>query len=742
MTGPFIAALFTSAALLFWVQPMVARMLLPLLGGTPTVWNTCMVFFQATLLAGYAYAHLLTSRFSVRIQVIVHCALLLITAAVLPIGLRAAPADPWRSNPFIWLLHALAVIVALPFFTVSASGPLLQSWFSRTRHRSAGDPYFLYAASNLGSLIGLIGYPVLIEPNFTLRAQANLWTFLYGLLGVLFVASALALWKNRNLNQPQTVSAPATSPRGKKSTNDADNDVGWARRLRWIFWAFIPSTLMLGVTAYLTTDIASVPLLWVIPLSIYLLTFILAFSRRQIIPFELLLKVLPPVAVFLLFVVLNNADNLVWLQIGLHLLFLFVAALVWHTRLARDRPSSRRLTEFYFCLSLGGALGGLFNGLLAPVLFRSVVEYRLAIVLACILWPASGESFFTPRFWRGLIFPVAIGLLTAGLAIGIPRLGTGLQMSMLIVFGVPMILCYLASKSKQPFQFALAIAGVLVASRFYTAFHGRTLHVERNFFGTLRYTLDPKGRFFRLYHGTTVHGMESVEPEHQGEPLAYYHRSGPCGQALHAFNAKHGGPNVAVIGLGAGSMAAYAEPLQQWTFYEINPAVIRIAQDTNYFTFLARCTNATVNFQLGDARLRLREAPAHQYDLLVCDAFGSDAPPLHLLNREAMELYLSKLSPNGILLLHISSRFLNFRPVIGNLAEHFKLEAVVNSEEEIPAETMPEGKLPSSWVALARQPEDLGSLQTDPRWHHLPPDPDHQLWTDDYSNILSIFEWQ
>jgi hypothetical protein len=741
MVGPFVAALFTSAALLFWVQPMVARMLLPLLGGTPTVWNTCMVFFQATLLAGYAYAHFLTSRFSIRVQAFIHFALLLVTIAVLPIGLHAVPVDPWRSNPFVWLLSALFVIVALPFFTVSASAPLLQSWFSRTRHRSAADPYFLYAASNLGSLIGLIGYPVLIEPDFTLQAQARLWMFVYGLLAVLFFGSALALWKNRKPDSAQPDSATATSPR--QGPANAAEDVSWRRRLCWIFWAFIPSSLMLGVTTYLTTDIASVPLLWVIPLSIYLLTFILAFSQRQVIPFGLLVRILPPAAVFLLFVVLNNADNLAWLQIGLHLIFFFVAALVWHMRLARDRPSSGRLTEFYFCLSLGGALGGLFNGLLAPVLFHSVVEYRLAIVLACILWPASSESFPASRsFWRGLIFPLAIGLLTAGLAVGVPRLGAGLQWSMLIVFGVPMILCYLASKQKHPLQFALALAAVLMASRFYTAFHGRTLHVERNFFGTLRYTLDPKGRFHRLYHGTTVHGMEFVAPEQQGEPLAYYHRSGPCGQAMKAFNSRPGGTNIAVIGLGAGSMAAYAQPGQHWTFYEIDPAVIRLAQDTNYFTFLKRCTNATLNFQLGDARLRLREAPAHQFDLLVCDAFGSDAPPLHLLNREAIELYLSKLSPSGVLLLHISSRFLNFRPVIGNLAEHFQLEALINSEEEIAAEAMQEGKLPSSWVALARQPENLGSLQSDPRWHRLPPDPGHRLWTDDYSNILSIFDWQ
>jgi len=283
------------------------------------------------------------------------------------------------------------------------------------------------------------------------------------------------------------------------------------------------------------------------------------------------------------------------------------------------------------------------------------------------------------------------------------------------------------------------VAAVLGAGGFYAPLHGRSLHVERNFFGTLRIALDSAGRFYRLYHGTTVHGMEFAAPERRGEPLAYYHRAGPCGQALAVFNSRPDATNVAIIGLGAGSMAAYAQPGQHWTFYEINPAVIRLAQDTNYFTFLHRCTNAVVEFRLGDARLRLREAPARQYDLLVCDAFSSDAPPLHLLNREAMELYLSKLSPDGLLLLHISSRFLNFRPVIGNLAAHFQLQAIANTDDE-PA--TPEGKLPSSWAALARRAEDFGPLARDPRWQPLPPEPGMRLWTDDYSDILAIFDWQ
>jgi SAM-dependent methyltransferase len=271
---------------------------------------------------------------------------------------------------------------------------------------------------------------------------------------------------------------------------------------------------------------------------------------------------------------------------------------------------------------------------------------------------------------------------------------------------------------------------------------GRTLLTERNFFGTLRVTLDPAGRIYSLYHGTTVHGMQFVEPQHQLEPLAYYYRAGPCGQAMNAFNRRSGMTNVAAIGLGAGAMACYAMPGQRWTFYEIDPAVIRLARESDYFTYLRRCTNAVVDFKVGDARLRLREAAPRQFDLLVCDAFGSDAPPLHLLNREAMELYLAKLSEQGVLLFHISSRYLDFQPVLANLASNFQLQALVGSEDNLSEEMLREGKLPSIWVALARRPEDLGRLETDPRWHPLAPAPAMRLWTDDYSDILGIFQWQ
>jgi hypothetical protein len=740
MIGFFVTALFTSAMLLFWVQPMVAKLLLPLLGGTPMVWNTCMVFFQATLLAGYGYAHFLTTRFPFRAQTCIHLVLMVTALSAMPIGLsfEAAHSAPWQSDPFVWQVRALFAIVALPFFVVSASGPLLQSWFSHSRHRFSADPYFLYAASNLGSIVGLIGYPVIMEQKFRLDDQAWLWTSIYTLLVILFACCGIAVWLFRDVaraagSASSDISTPAAGP--------CHDPVTYNRRLRWILWAFIPSSLLLGVTTYLTTDLASVPLLWVIPLGIYLLTFVLAFSKRQLLQFGWLVRGLPIGAVTLIFMMLADIRNPTWVLIGFHLAVFFLVAMVFHTRLANDRPSSGHLTEFYFCLSVGGVLGGIFNALLAPVIFSTILEYPLIIVLACFAW-ARIEHGTLPRVrdWRNAVPALGIGLMTAVLAYMIPHWVLEPRLRMLLVFGVPLLLCYFVSP--HPLRFAAALGAVLLVSGFYTAVHGHTLHEERSFFGTLRVTKDPEGCFYRLYHGSTVHGIEFIAPERRGEPVGYYYPTGPCGQAMRAFNSRPAATNIAVLGLGIGGLASYAQPGQHWTFYEIDPAVIRIAHNTNFFHYLEGCTNAVVDFKVGDARLRLQEAPAKHFDLIVCDAFGSDAPPLHLLTHEAMDMYLSKLAPHGMILCHISSRYLDFRPVIANLAAASLLTAVAQFDTGVSENELREGKFVTHWVALARRAGDLGPLATDRYWHRVPPAPGMRLWTDDYSDILAICQWR
>jgi SAM-dependent methyltransferase len=692
------------------------------------------------LLAGYGYAHFLTTRFPVRVQTIVHLVLLLSTLAALPLGLSTGHAAPWQADPFVWLLQALLMAVALPFFTISASGPLLQFWFSRTGHRSSADPYFLYAASNCGSLMGLLGYPALVEPNFQLREQSWLWTCIYIVLAALFGGCAVVTWLRGDVK-----GSKALPPGGLVSMDDrADrvSEVSWSRRAWWILCAFIPSSLMLAVTMYLTTDIASVPLLWVIPLGIYLVTFILVFNHRQFIPRAWLVRAFPIGAVSLVFLMLTDLKNPAWLPIVLHLTFFFLTAMVYHSLLAEDRPPPRRLTEFYFYLSVGGVLGGLLNSLVAPMIFRTVAEYPLVIVLACVFWSGPEQAAFrSDRFWRGLVWPTTICLLTAALAMAVPRLISDPRVRMAAVFGVPILSCYCLSSQAR--RFGLSVGAVLVSASFcYTAVHGRTLHEERNFFGSLRVTLDPEGQFHRFYHGSTLHGLQFVAPERQYEPLAYYHRTGPFGQFMRDFNAAQpAAANVAVLGLGVGTMACYAQRGQHWTFYEINPALIRLAQNTNFFTYLQCSPDAKVDFKVGDARLRLREAPTNQLDLLVCDAFGSDVPPLHLLNRDAVELYLSRLSAHGVLLFHTSSRYFDFRPVIGNLGAHFQLCSLAYYETDVTEQMQRDGKFASYWIALARHPEDFGALRHDWHWHPVKPEPAVRLWTDDYSNILGIFQW-
>jgi hypothetical protein len=748
----FSVTLLISALLLFLVQPMIAKMLLPLLGGTPTVWNTCMVFFQAMLLAGYGYSHVLTKRLSLRTQGGIHFLLLLVTLAVLPIGLsaQATQSVPWQSDPSWWLLKTLVVMVGLPFFTVSTSGPLLQHWFSRTGHRSARDPYFLYAASNLGSLLALLAYPVLIEPAFRLQQQAQFWTAAYLVLLVLFGGCAWLTLRAQRKEQQADTSAPALSAstattagepgQAPASSGTESQPPAWSQRVQWIFWAFIPSSLMLGVTTYLTTDIASVPLLWVIPLALYLLTFILAFARRQVLSLSWLLRLLPIMAVALTFLLLTDVKNPIWLLIGLHLGFFFVAAMVSHMRLAGTRPSPEHLTEFYLWLSVGGVLGGLFNALISPAIFKTVVEYPLGMVLACLARPVN-DLKPSGRWWSDLGVAAGIGVVTGLLAVLVPQFGLEpYQLWVLVIFGLPLLGCYFCSR--QPLRFALALGAVMLGSKFYTAIHGQTLLTERNFYGALRVTLDPEQRIHRFYHGTTIHGSQFVNAQRQREPLSYYHRTGPFGQAFEAYALQPAGSRVGVIGLGAGAMICYALPGQTWTFYEIDPAVVQVAQSTPFFSYLRDSTNVTVQHKLGDARLRLREAPDGSYGLLICDAFSSDVPPLHLMTREAFELYSRKLAPDGLLCFNISSRYLDFRPILGNLAEATKLYALGNNESEITPEAQREGKYSSHWIVMARQPLRFGKLLDDSRWLPVLPDPERPLWTDDYSNVLSIFQWQ
>jgi hypothetical protein len=731
----FTATIFLGAGLLFLVQPLFARMVLPLLGGAPAVWNTAMVFYQATLLAGYAYAHVGIARLGIRRVIPLHLVVLALPLLVLPVGIPGGWTPPGEAHPTPWLLALLAVAVGLPFFAVSTTSPLLQAWFARLGHGAAGDPYFLYAASNLGSMLALLSYPVLLEPLLTLPAQSRLWAAGYGLLALLVAACALVLRRAPGAAiaglQTDAPSGAGGSPAGIGSGAPT-----LGRRLRWLLLALVPSSMMLSVTTYLSSDIAAIPLLWIIPLSIYLLTFILVFARRSLVPHRLMVELLPLVMLPVVMVLASGANEPLGLVIGTHLVAFFVAGMVCHGALALDRPEARHLTGFYLWLSAGGVLGGAFTALAAPLLFTRIVEYPLMLVLACVLArrPDAGAQR-RAALVLDVLAPVAVGAIGIA-AIRAVQAGVGGMDSSAIgpVVGGLALLCL--GFARRPVRFGLGIGAVLIASTFHQGVEGRLLHAERSFFGVHRVTLDPAGRYHVLLHGTTLHGMQSLEPARRREPLTYFYPTGPLGQVFDGLRGPAAKQSVAVVGLGAGSVSCYAEPGQRWTFYEIDPAVARIARDPRYFTFLDQCLPAA-RIVLGDARLSLARAGPGAYELIILDAYSSDAPPLHLLTREAFALYLDKLDPAGLIALNISNRHLDLEPVVGAVARAAGLASLTRDDPAIGDAEWALGKRPSHWVLLAREPALLGALRDDPRWKPPATPPGAVAWTDNFSSLLS-----
>ena len=718
----FALALFTSAALLFWVQPLVAKMLLPLLGGAPSVWNTCMVFFQSMLLAGYAYALLISQRLSLRNQAIVHAVLLLVAGVVLPFGLseRVLASLPTQNSPILWLLTTLAVTVGPPFLLLSATAPLLQRWFSHSTHKAARDPYFLYAVSNAGSMLALLGFPFLLEPIFAIRTQSAIWAVGYVVLVVLIITCALLL--NARRATPDQIDVAVAQPEIKIET---------PQRFEWVLFAFVPSSLMLGVTTFIATDVASVPLIWIIPLALYLLTFIIAFGSKQIIKLPQT-SILFVIALVVLgaFIILSPPIS-VWVTITLHLLVFFLAALVSHQRLAQSRPHVSKLPEYYLWIAVGGVLGGIFNALLAPLIFSTPFEYPAAIILACLIRPVTAQEEKTKSLMR-ITFPVFIFVLTFAFAATIPRLQLSGKLENGLVLLFPLLLCFVFT-FRRPFVFALSLAALMFASIPYTNAAVQTLATERNFFGVWRVTTSRHEEFRRLYHGSTVHGVQMNDEARKCEPTSYYHRTGPVGQVFDVYDSKPANLPVAATGLGSGTIGTYSLPGQQWDFYDIDPAIVRIASEPSYFTYISNCMKGSYQMILGDARLRLREAPAGKYGLLIMDAFSSDSVPAHLLTTEAMDLYLSKLSGDGMIAFHISNRYLNLEPLLSGLSKRSGLSAFIRKDQDRSLI----GKYPSVWVVMARNDAALGSIASDSRWTRVQGD---IVWTDDFSNILSLLK--
>lgn len=742
----FTISMFVSAALLFLVEPMMAKMALPMLGGAPAVWNTCLVFYQAMLLIGYLYAYAVTRWLRRRSQIALHIALALTPLAVLPLHLPIGWEPPAQSSPVLWILGMLSVAVGLPFFLLSSSTPMLQRWFSQSGHESAGDPYFLYAASNAGSLAGLLGYPLLLEPTLRLSAQSHFWSYGYIAFLVLTMSCGALVWRAR----PEIA---VVHDAAREVDSEADRGTAWRQRLRWIALAFVPSSLMMGVTTALTTDVPAIPLFWVMPLALYLLSFVMVFAKRPPISHEWLIRRLPFLILAALAPIVSKTKMPLLVLILLYLAVLFAVALVCHGELARSRPKVSRLTEFYLWMSFGGVLGGIFNALVAPVVFSTVAEFPLVLIFAALLRPPIDQKQEPPakaaRARRNdWLLPIVLGLCMVAVIIGVTHFGLRPSRPLhILVFGCPMLWCM--SFGKRPLRFAAGLIALLAASSLYTGTFGTILHTERSFFGVLRVSNDPTGRFRNLFHGGISHGIQSLDPAQSREPLAYYTRTGPAGSILHAVQAKtlngSGGdlrrPSWAVVGLGAGAMSCYEKPGELLTYYEIDPLVKRIARDEGYFTFLKQCA-PTAQIVLGDARLKLRDAPDGSYDLIVLDAFSGDTIPMHLMTREALALYLRKLAPGGMIAFHISNLYLDLAPTLGAQAHDAGLMCLMADDTGVSQAQIDAGKLPSKWLVMARERTDLGTLATDPRWILVNAPPGTQVWTDDYSNLLRVIKWK
>ena len=720
----FGATMFLSALLLFWVQLITAKMLLPRLGGTPAVWTTCMLFFQVLLLAGYSYVLVTTAWIGPRKQATLHLALLLLSLLFLPLASGSLPSISERSHPALWLFAHLLTVLGLPIFLISTTSPLLQNWFTRTGHAAANDPYFLFSISNAGSLLALLSYPLILEPTLSLSTQNRLWMAAYVTFLVLTLGCVFVLWRSLRTAAPVLRDDPA--PR-----------IPHKRRLYWILLAFIPSSLLFGVTNYITTEIAPTPLLWTIPLALYLVTFVLAFAGRNLLPERIASIALAGLALLLTLVVAANATEPTTAIVLLHLCFFFVAATVCHNKLAADRPPAARLAEFYLCVAVGGMLGGLFNTLIAPVAFKTIVEYPLVIVLACLIQRDNSQQDSSVDRLFDVIWPVIMGVLTVVLAFIVKGSELSPIVGVALVFGAPLVIINHRFRTR-PVRFALALGAVMLASVVYSEIQHRTLLAERNFFGTLSVRSDPANASHIFYHGNTIHGRQFVAPELQRQPISYFHRDGPLGQIFAAFNSNAASPNVAVVGLGAGSMACYSFAGQHWTFYEINPAVISVAQSPQYFTYLQKCAAATTEIVLGDARLQLQNAPDQYYGLIVVDAFNSDAVPVHLMTQEAIALYTSKLATGGMLAFNISNRSLKLEAVLANLAKRTGSTCLMLADGEQNPQT---GKDPSEWLVMAQQSPAFDALAQNPRWRLVTGGDGSGAWTDDYSNILSVIRW-
>ncbi|KWT70554.1 hypothetical protein APY04_0998 [Hyphomicrobium sulfonivorans] len=731
----FAATTFLSAFLLFAIQPVFAKMVLPVLGGSSSVWAVALLFFQSALLAGYLYAHLLIRNVPSASTGFVHLAVALLALLVLPIGLPEGWNEPPPGNPYLWQLGLFTVAVGLPFFAVAANAPLLQAWFARSGHPHATDPYFLYGASNLGSLIALLGYPFLLEPTFGLTALSEYWTILYCVL-IVAIGFCFLLVRRR---------AGSLEVKQQLAAEDAGPAPGWRDRAAWCGLAMIPAALLTAFTTHITTDVASAPLLWVLPLSLYLLTYVIAFQTRLPLPMWLLLPLQFGVVVFALLELSQTKHDTWTLTSVAGLAAFFLAALVAHRTLFLNRPKAHYLTEFYLWMSFGGVLGGLFAALIAPQLFSEVLEYPLLIALSLACRPGVFTTRTTPV--RELIWLLGIFIVGAVIINNVPmwlvvngyEFGEwGVTPVVALLFAAVAILFW-RYRARQLVSVLLLFAVVAILPSAV-----KRGNAQRSYYGVYRVGQSADSEFNVFTHGTTLHGAQRIR-DFKGNTVAdvtpgtYYYPGSPMAKSVQIAQAKMDElgetGRFGVVGLGAGSLACYSRKHEQWRFFEIDPLVVDIASKSGHFTFLSNC-QPHFDGVVGDARLTLEKEPDHSFDLLIIDAFTSDAVPVHLMTAEALQLYARKLTDNGVVVLHISNRYLDLEAVLGaTLPLVPELKGLIVSDDDA------DGTYAQNSSTVAVFAKDM--LALDP-YRALPGAQDFHdgnvsAWTDDASDILGPF---
>jgi hypothetical protein len=722
----FVATIFTGSFLLFLVQPMVARMALPRLGGAPAVWNSAMLVYQALLLAGYAYAHWL-GRAAPQRQAAIHLAVFAVAALTLPIGLIAAFPEP-DANPFLWVPWLLLVSIGPLFFVISAQAPLIQRWYSLS---GAGDPYPLYAASNLGSFAGLIAYPLLVEPLLPIVQQRWWWSGAYCLLALLVAWCAFSLPAK---GAAQATARPHVAP------------PAWRERFAWILLASIPSGLILSTTLHLTTDIGAMPLLWVLPLGVYLLSFTIAFAANRR-PAKAIARTAPLILLFAACGLFVEVKSFALLFGMVAIVNLFTVSVALHKQLFERRPDPQHLTLFYLMMSVGGVIGGIFCALVAPMIFDWTYEHVLLLVAAAFLMTTPSLFDRFARLWNGDGTARRLTYIGAVLVVLLAVAGKGIlglpeSKDVSYYAGFAIIAVAIAAIGNR-LLFAVSVAALMTCVGGWERLElsAEPGKMTRSFFGV--YSVHDKPGKRSLAHGTTMHGVQNLgSPERERMATTYYAPQSGVGLAMTAAPRLFGaGARVGIVGLGAGTLACYARPGQSWIFYEIDPVDIAIARDPKRFTFLSRCLPG-VPVALGDARLTLERAPAKSADLLVIDAFSSDSIPIHLLTREAFAVYRRHLSERGLLLVHISNRFLDLKPVAAAAAaegwqarlRHYrpnKSQAADNHSSSV-------------WIAMSPSAETLAQLTSasGEKWQPIRPRSGFVPWTDDHATLLPLIRWR